>query len=237
MKIVSDLKMIARNAKIAKYTFFASLGILGLGMFLSFQYPDDVNMLTWMMVTLIVGFMLSQISIYFQNRWGRSPRPDELITAALKGMGEKYTLYHYTTPTSHLLIGPAGIWGLIPYSINGTIVYEKDRWKQKGGSFIAKIFGGESIGRPDLEAAALQKDITKALTAAFPGEELPVVQVAFVFTHKTVKVDVQDAPIATLPLDKLKDYLKKNKKIKLLEPAEYEKYADYFTTKAESKMK
>lgn len=237
MKIVIDLKLIARNAKIANYTMLATMGILALGMYLSFKYPNDTKMLTWMMAALCVGIMLSMVSNHYQTRFGRKPRPDELISSSLKGMGDKYTLYHYTTPVSHLLIGPAGIWGIIPYTINGTIVYEKNRWKQKGGSFFSKFFGGESIGRPDLEAEALKKDMTRALSSAFPGETVPEIHVAFVFVHRDVKVNVQDAPIPTMLVEKLKDYLKKNKQIKQLEPAEYEKYADYFTDRAESKMK
>ncbi len=136
MKIISNTKLIERNAKIAKYTFYASLGILGIGMYLSFKYPDDVNMMSWMMVTLIVGFLLSQISIYFQNKFGKKPRPDEMITASLKGMDDKYTLFHYSSPVSHLLVGPAGIWGLIPYDQNGTIVYEKDDGNKKVDPFL-----------------------------------------------------------------------------------------------------
>lgn len=235
MKIISNTKLIERNAKIAKITFYASLGILAIGMYISFKYPDDVNMLSWMMATLILGFLLSQFSIYFQNRFGKKPRPDEQISAALKGMDDKNTLFHYASPTNHLIIGPSGIWGLIPYNQTGTIVYEKNRWKQRGGSFLMKIFGGEGLGRPELEAQALIKDVNKALLKEFSQETLPPVKVAFVFTHPKVKVDVTDAPIPTLPVDKLKDYLRKTKKAEVFSQEEIDKYSGYFESIFKSK--
>jgi hypothetical protein len=227
MRIISNTKLIERNAKIAKYTFYGSLGILGIGMYLSFKYPDDVNMMSWMMVTLIVGFLLSQISIYFQNKFGKKPRPDEQISAALKGMDDKYSLYHYSSPVSHLLVGPAGVWGLIPYNQNGTIVYEKNRWKQKGGSIFMKMFGGEGLGRPELDAAAIEKDITKAFQKQFQAEKLPTVKVAFLFTHPKVKISVEDAPIPTLAIDKVKEFIRKTKKSELLAPELVQEYTDF----------
>lgn len=237
MNIHTNTKLIERNIKIAKATFYISLIILGAGMYLSFKYPNDVQMLTWMMVSLIVGLILSQISVYYQNKFGKSPRPDEQITTSLKGIGGKYSLFHYCTPVSHLLIGPTGLWVIIPYSINGKVTYEKNKWKQKGGSFFMKIFGGESIGRPDLEAEAAQKDIQKALSAEFPEEEVPAIQVILLFLHPKIIIEVGDTPLPTLPADKLKDYLRKQKKSVLLSPEAVEKYTDFFVKKFEEKSK
>lgn len=61
--------------------------------------------------------------------------------------------------------------------------------------------------------------------------------VAFVFTHPKVKVQVEEPPILTVPVDKLKDYLKKSRKVRLMEPLEYEKFVKYFEEQAELKKK
>ncbi len=93
--------------------------------------------------------------MYYGNRWGRSPRPDELIDKGLKGLGREYTIYHYVTAASHLLVGPAGVWTLMPYYQSGKIVYEKKRWKSRGGGFIQsylRLFGQENMGRPEIES-------------------------------------------------------------------------------------
>jgi hypothetical protein len=230
MKIITNTKLIQRNAKIAKYTFYVSLGILGIGMYISFKYPNDPNMITWMMTTLVVGFLLSQLSLYYQNRWGKSPRPDEQLTAALKGLDDKYTLFHYASPTNHLLVSPSGIWGLIPYNQNGTIVFEKNRWKQKGGSWLMKLFGGENLGRPELDAEALQRDVLKSLRREIPEETLPQVKVAFVFTNPKVKIEAEEAPIPTIPVAKLKEFLRKTKKTDILPQEDVDKYSQFFET-------
>jgi hypothetical protein len=230
MKIITNTKLIQRNAKIARYSFFISMGILAIGLYISFKYPNDTQMLSWMMVTLLVGFLLSQISVYFQNRWGKSPRPDEQITAALKGLDNGFALLHYRSPASHLLIGPGGIWGIIPYSQSGTISYEKNHWKQRGGSFLMKIFGGEGIGRPEQEAATVQKDIRKALVKEFDEATLPPIKIVMVFTDPKVKLQVEDAPIPALAIDKLKEFMRKNKKTDVLPQEEADKYTEYFET-------
>src|SRR5512136_1316798 len=107
MKIVTNEKLIKRNARIGRYTTMAALVILGIGAYITFTMPDKF---AYSLGALLVGFFLSQMGIYFGNRWGRSPRPDEVMDKNLKGLGREYTIYHFSTPASHLLVGPAGIW-------------------------------------------------------------------------------------------------------------------------------
>ncbi len=152
MKIIKNEKLIKRNAKIGQYTSLGALAVLGIGMYISFTQPD---LFVWALGALLVGFTLTQVGMYFGNRWGRSPRPDEKLDAGLKGLTKDYSMYHWTTPIAHLLVGPAGVWVLIPYHQRGQVTYRKNRWKMSGGGFLQnymRLFGQEGIGRPDLEA-------------------------------------------------------------------------------------
>lgn len=112
MIIVRNEKLIKRNTQIGKYSGIIAIAILGGGMYLSFQYQDQI---IYSMVALILGFILSQVGIFYTNRFGRSPRPDQELDNALKGLDDQYVLYHYQSPVDHLLIGPAGIWILFPH--------------------------------------------------------------------------------------------------------------------------
>ncbi|MBT3314519.1 MAG: hypothetical protein HN390_07880 [Anaerolineae bacterium] len=209
MKIISNEKLIKRNAKIGQATSLSSLVILGLGMYISFQKPELFNI---SIGALLVGFILSQVGIYFGNRWGRSPRPDELLDQGLKGIPGEYTLYHYSSPVPNLLVGPAGIWLLLPFHQHGTIIYDGKKWKTKGGGFTQsymKVFGQESMSRPDLDAGAFADKLTKALKKEMPEEQIPPIQAALVFTSKTVEVEADDAPVPTLHLKKLKPFIRK----------------------------
>ncbi len=189
MKIIRNDKVIKRNAKIAQFSMLGGLLILAGGMFVSFKYPEQVGL---SMGALLVGFLLSQIGIYFSNRWGRHPRPDEMIDSALKGLDDKYSLYHYTTPVSHLLVGPAGVWILLPYYQRGLITYQNGRFKQKGGNLYLKIFAQESLGRPELEVKGEVDSLNAYFEKILGTEQKPDINTAMVFTNDSAVIDIPE---------------------------------------------
>ena len=223
MKIVTNEKLIRRNKKIGQITSIASLLVLGIGLYFSFSssstssYPVSITF-----GALILGFLLSQVGIYYGNRWGRTPRPDERLIQSLKGLEDKYIFYNYTTSVPQLLIGPSGIWVLIPYTVKGLITYDekKMRWKQKGGNFYLKLFAQESLGRPDLDASGLINDTEKYIAKHLQGIDHPPVQAVLVFTNDKITVDANNAPVPTLAAGKLKDFFRKKAKT---EPAPIDK--------------
>lgn len=219
MQIITNEPLIKRNARIGQGLSIAGLGVLVTGMIISFTRTD---LFMWSLLALLLGFTLSQIGIYFGNRWGRRPRPDEHLNAALKGLDQNYTLYHYSTPTAHLLVGPAGIWVLMPRHQRGNMVFEKGRWRQKGGGILQvylRFFAQEGIGRPELEAPGEIEAMQKFLAKQLPEEEeLPEIQSVLVFTNDAASIlESEDAakPPA-VPAKKLKDFIRKTAKGKSL---------------------
>jgi hypothetical protein len=212
MKIITNTKLIEKNKKIGNYTMIASLVILGVGLVISFIQVELVN---YAFLSLIIGFFLSQISIYYANRFGKSPRPDELITQSLKGLDDKYYLYHYTTPVPHLLVGPGGVFVLAPYSQTGKIYFDtkKNRWAQKGGNFYLKIFAQDSIGRPDLDVKTQIEDLQKFLIKNSANEaDLPEIKAILLFTSKKVEVEQTDSEPPAIMIDKLKEIVRRTSK-------------------------
>ena len=217
MRIIINEKTINRNRLIAQVTMISGLAVLAGGMYVSFQMPDQFYL---SLVALLLGFILSQIGIYFSNRWARRPRPDEQIDQSLKGLDDKYSIYHYKTPSSHLLVGPAGIWAIFPKHQRGTITFEKERWKQRGGGMLMtylKVFAQEGLGRPDLEMIGVIESLEKYFAKILPDEDISQISAALVFTHPEVVIDIdneQDLPAATIPVNKLKDLIRKSAKNK-----------------------
>ena len=211
MEINTNDRLINRNARIGQIASIAGLIVLGGGLFISFTRPE---MFSISLIALLVGFGLSQIGIFFANRWGRRPRPDEILNTALKGLDGRYSLYHYSTPTAHLLVGPAGVWVLMPRHQAGTITYDeqKHRWRQKGGNFYLKIFAQESLGRPDLEIGSEIEAISKFLEDQLEEDKLPEVQAALIMTNEKCEIDADNAPAPTLKDGKLKEFVRKTAK-------------------------
>jgi hypothetical protein len=218
MYIISNDRLIRRNNRLGLIATITGLVVLGIGMYISFTKPKLISI---SMLALLAGFILSQVGIYFSNRWGRSPRPDEVLSGALKSLDNKYSLYHYCSPVSHLLVGPAGIWILQPHIQKGTITYQKGRWKQRGGNWYLKIFAQEGLGRPDLEVSGEQNALTKFLKENFPDDEELEIHTALVFLHPKVEIAIEEnenLPAETIHITKLKDFLRKSVKSKPLEP-------------------
>jgi hypothetical protein len=213
MKIVTNSKMIKRNAKIGQYTSIGALVILGIGLYISFKFPTKFP---YSLGALLLGFFMSQIGMYYGNRWGRSPRPDEMIDKSLKGLGREYTIYHYVTPTSHLLVGPAGIWTIMPYFQSGLISFEKNKWRSKGGGFIQgylRIFGQENIGRPEIDSKVEIDSTSRYLGRIVPdGTQLPEIHALLVFTNPKVELKVEGSPTPAITTDQVKDFMREKQK-------------------------
>lgn len=212
MKIIKNEKLIARNSKIGQFTSLGALAVLGIGMYISFQKPE---LFYYSIAALIVGFMMTQVGMFFTNRWGRTPRPDEQLDASLKGLPGETIIYHYVTPVSHLLVGPAGIWILMPFHQRGKVTYEKNRWKLSGGGFMQAymtIFGQEGIGRPDLELENQIESLKKFFSKKMEGDEVPEIKGVLVFTSDQIEINDTDASIPALQIKKLKEFVRQKSK-------------------------
>ena len=228
MKIIKNDKLIERNGKIGQWTSLAALVVLGLGMYISFSKPE---LFTYSVVCLVIGFIMTQVGMYMGNRWGRSPRPDEKFDSGLKGLHSDFNLYHYSSPVSHLLIGPSGVWILLPYHQRGKVAYEKNRWKMSGGGFMQmymRVFGQENIGRPEIDAENETLTLKKFLLKKMDETSIPEIKPILVFTSDEVEVEAGDSPIAAMKLKQLKEFLRQGAKNRALTPQQIEKITTHF---------
>ncbi|MCJ7733553.1 MAG: hypothetical protein MUP11_03300 [Anaerolineales bacterium] len=210
MIIVRNERLVKRNHQIGKYSGIISIVILGAGMFISFRYPEQIN---YSLIALIAGFTLSQVGIFYANRFGRSPRPDEALDSALKGLDDQFALYHYQSPVSHLLVGPSGIWILLPFAQKGKIIYDekKGRWKRKGGNFYMNFFAQDNIGSPEQDIAVSTKRLLKEF-GKIPELELPEIKSALIFSDENAVIEAENAPVPTLHARQLKKLIRKETK-------------------------
>jgi hypothetical protein len=216
MKIIKNEQLIKRNSKIGNWTSLSALVVLGVGMYISLTRTD---LFAYALGALLLGFTLTQIGMYMGNRYGRSPRPDEKLDAGLKGLPGDFSMYHYTSPASHLLVGPAGVWVIMPYHQRGRVSFQKNRWKMGGGGFLQsymRIFGQESIGRPDIESESEANNLRKHLAKHMEESAIPEIKTLIVFTNDEVEIDADEAPIPAMKLKQLKEFFRQQAKEKKL---------------------
>ena len=217
MYIYTNEKKLKKNKNISKYTTLAAFAILIAGAVAAFS-PKYI---TLSFIALILGFILSQISINFTSKWGREPSNDAIFNVKLKGLSDNYSIYHYMDPVDHLLVGTAGAFILMPYFQGGQIGYDekKGRWTQKKANWFMKLFGQESIGRPDAETETnlgLVRDYFISKGIDFPEDKIHPVLV-FINPQATI-LEEQNFKYDTIPLGKLKNMIANYAKADRLSP-------------------
>lgn len=209
MKLVINEKLIKRNKIIGQVTTFASLAVLLLGLILAFSKNDTTKMVL-SYVALVIGFIFSQIGIYYTNRYGRTPRLDEIISVNFEKLSNDYTFYVYSSPIPLLLVGPAALWIPMPITATGKISFEKGRWKQQKAGFLMKAFGQEGLGKPVVDAEGYKKTLTKHLISKLgPGFQVPDMKPVLVLMMKNAEIgQVDEAPIPIFNADKLRRHIR-----------------------------
>ena len=86
-----------------------------------------------------------------------------------------------------------------------------------GGGFLQgymRIFGQDSIGRPDIEMESETNAVKKYLAKQLKESEIPEINTMLVFTDENVEIDAEDAPIPAFKLKEIKEFFRKKSKEK-----------------------
>jgi hypothetical protein len=222
MKIIIDEKKIKKLGKIGSILRWLSIGFLVIALIAVFS-PRAVENQTTLSIyfgVLLVGVLLSSVSNSLTSRYGKSPRPDELLDKTFKGLDDKFSFYHYKTSIPHLMVGPAGYWAITPSFVDGEIVFDEKKgfWTQKNRSFLNRFLSREAFGRPDKELKDFRKDFSKLLEqSGIPDSESIELNGAVILLNKscTISGPKTDGEILILPFDKAKDRFRKLSKTQI----------------------
>jgi hypothetical protein len=205
MKRITNEPLIKRNSRIGVGAHLAGLLILVGGMAVTFLQPQRSDL---SLAALMIGFVLANVGIYFTNRYGRTPRPDQALDAALKGLDDQYLIVHYYLGIGHALFSPGGVFALVPKFQGGRVTYDGKRWHHSGVSWFRKFFAQENLGNPTLEGQAEAQSLQNRLRRLLEGEEPPTVKSIIVFTNEQSAVEADSAPVPVLHGQKLKEYIR-----------------------------
>jgi hypothetical protein len=233
MQVSTNKKLIARRRRIGTYASFGGLGVLLAGMIASFQ----VQYIWYSLIALVAGFLLAQFGNYNLRRWGRSPRPDEVIEIELKGFDERYHLYSWSLPAPFVLLSPQGVYTFVTRDQGGEITVNGSQWKSKftiGRVLLA--FAQEGLGNPSGEALEGANRMTKWIEEELP-EVAAGIQPAVVFINKQVKLQITDPAVPVLDAPNLKKWLRGAGKGANLKSADYKALEALFNARTESVSK
>ncbi len=218
MRIITNSKLAQRNKQWAQYLFFASFGLLILGLFVTNRQltpGQDANVLLDIILptaVLPVAFIMTIVSVRMTNLWARLPRPEKAIEDSLKGIPPKTTLFnYYHFPARHVLICPAGVYAIVTRFQDGSQSCQGDVWRTSRSLLgrLASIFRFDGIGNPTADALRAAEHVKSQMTSAGIDVEVKPL-VLFVDPRVSLSVDDPVVPVchvaAKHPLS-LKDFL------------------------------
>ncbi|MDH7488451.1 MAG: NERD domain-containing protein [Anaerolineae bacterium] len=214
MRVVTDEQLIAQRAKLGKRASLIGLLILLVGFVVSFS----PQLFLVSLGCLVIGFTVSNIGVYNANQWVREPRADQVLTRGMKGFSNKFTLFNYTGPVPHVVVGPPGVIVFLVKSQDGRIIVNGGRWKHP---FTLRrlfgFFGTESLGNPSRDLKALIEATQKFVARVLPDAEVPV-HGAVVFSSPKAELTIQNPDVPVLTEKQLKDFLRSVSKEEVLSP-------------------
>jgi hypothetical protein len=204
MKVIINRTKLAQRAQNANIASISGMLALLLGVALPIFIPSVGQMIQ--LIFILAGITISMAGIYQANRWVRKPRPEEQLNKSLKGLDDKYVLYHYPSslPCDHILLTPEGVVNLETVNLAGLFIYKDGRWVERMtmGRALRSVVE-ERLGDPTRSALAVQRYLSEKLSA-LTGETITI-KPLITFTHPGAELDLEpDGPVPVYMADKLK---------------------------------
>ena len=216
MRVTTNTRLIRRRAKFGTYASLGGIAVLAGGMVASFQ-PRFV----WVsLIALIAGFLLAQYGNYNLRRYGRSPRPDEIIADSLKGFDDRYHLYAWSLSAPFVLLTPHGLYSFITRDQTGQISNTGAQWKSAFSLGRAlMMFSQEGMGNPTQDAQQHATKLTEWIRNKLPESEVTA-QPAILFTDPRAQLQVTEPVVPVLAPKDVKKWLRAGKP-EFIKNAEY----------------
>jgi hypothetical protein len=206
------MKQVIDRNRINKYALLANLASIGglLILLASVMLPVFVEGTSVLAAVLMVlGLGLAMVGIYYANRWVRKPRPEDRLEKVLKGLSEKYVIFHYPhLPSDHILLTPAGVIVIETVNIDGDYLYKDGKWKESMtiGRAIRYIVE-EHLGDPSRAAKESAQNIQAQLNQIEGLTESIPVKPVVVFTHPLARLELVNPPVPVMKVEKFRKHV------------------------------
>jgi hypothetical protein len=205
MQRYANDRAIKTKAHIGKAMTIVGIALMVLGLVFVFGQQERADLFYIFYSLSLAGILLFQVGTMMQKRWG-SPRIDEKLDQALKGLDSKYAIFHYQLGAHHALIAPSGIYAIVPISLAGDISFEDGKWRQtqtrRGKSRTKEIKYLES--EAELEARSLNRALKRKIE-----QEFPTAHPLLVFLNPNASLQAEGSTYSAVHVKKIKDYIRK----------------------------
>lgn len=216
MRVTTNTPLIQRRAKFGTYASLGGIAILGAGMFASFR----PNLMWLSLLALLAGFALAQYGNYNLRRYGRTPRPDQVLADGMKGFDDRYHLYSWLLPAQFVLLSPQGLFTFITRDQTGEITNTGAQWRSKFSlGRILLVFSQEGLGNPSQEAQAAANKLTSWVHQKLPEVNVTA-QPIVVFIDPRAQLQVNDPAVPVLDPKGMKKWLRGAGKGDTIKPAD-----------------
>ena len=221
MRVTTNSKLIRRRGRLGMIVSLAGIGVLAVGMIVSFRQQTGSAYMFISLAALVLGFVLAQFGSYNLRRWGRSPRPDQIIEEGLKGFDDRYHLYSWTLPAPYVLLSPQGVYTFTTRDQSGQVSVSGSVWRSKVTlTRVLSAFAQEGLGNPTAEAQAQAAKLGEWIKARLPDTNVEV-QPTIVFIDPRVQLQVNEPTVPVLDPKGIKKWLRGGGKGTFMKNAEF----------------
>jgi hypothetical protein len=219
-------RLVKRNRRYSRWMMYGGLGASIAAVIITFTQPALV---IYAFALIVVGGLVSQVGTAIHNRFGRSPRIDEVIDYSLKGLDDQHAIFHYLLGTNHALFTPSGTYAVVPMLEQGRIEYAQGVWKHEppprrislGRSRVRTLKNVEKEAKR--EAQQLQRYLRKNIPQHIDIGVDPLI----LFLAKDTYVEAEQAPFIAVHRKKLKSALRKIERRRPFTPEDIQQLASY----------
>ncbi len=209
MQIVTNGAYVQSRTNLGNYMNFGSMGLLVVGMVLSFMMERIGTIALWASYTaLILALMLLNVSRPITRRFGGKWRQDQWLIPNMKGVDNQATFFNFASSKlpDHILVAPSGLYVFLPKANGGTVRFDGQNWSRgsvAGG--LLRSIGEGGLGNPFTDvrrAIAMVADYlrTHGSQDLIQGlEAKPII----VFTNPGVHLEVRNSPIPVVTTKEL----------------------------------
>ncbi len=204
MRSVVNEALVQRRAAAAQRALTLGIALMLAAVALSFN-PRWV----------LVAYALLFVSLFVVNRgtraagkWLRSPRVDQMLAKALKGLHGGQRLYSYVLPADHVMLSSTGLFVLLTKAQSGQISCRGDQWRRRlSPGLLIRLLSEERLGNPSKQAHSVTEKVRATIKNHLPDMEVSIEPVV-VFVDPTAELDIVEPTVPAVFLQDLKAYLR-----------------------------